>query len=123
VSAVPEAGHSLSAERLLELLNRWADGLLTYQAAVQFLAGAGVLRPGHPLIGVTWSGDQATWAYLDLITVPSADWAEAIAGMSGGERATWILARSLCRGELEEFWRLDPSRKRALLKAIMDNAS
>jgi hypothetical protein len=123
MSTAAHIGRRLDAERLRVLLDAWSAGLLPYQAAVQFLSDAGQLRPGHPLINVTWRGDEACWAYLDFFEDDTGElFAEAMAGASNGARAAWILARSLCCGELEQqYWRLDTNGKQSLLDALTDH--
>ena len=39
--------------------------------------------------------------------------------MSGGQYATWALARSIMAGELHaQFWRLDGDRRQAFARAL-----
>ena len=101
-----------------EQLREWARGSLPAQAAVEFLIETGTLYERHPMIG---QRDDRAW--LDLFEIDAATWAERTGTMSGGERATWEIARSIVAGELEDtFWRLDGSRKAALVNALARNA-
>lgn len=95
-------------------LKRWATGSYPEQTAVTYLAAT-----NEPLTRVwvkrtDYSGPESYWL----------DW-EAFdqygGGLSGGEYATWALARSLCgkAGELNEhLFRLDPERTEAFAHAI-----
>jgi hypothetical protein len=96
-------------------LKRWAIGSYPAQAAVTFLAAT-----NEPLSRV-WvrqaDGERFTFEEMYYL-----DW-EAFdkygGGLSGGEYATWHLARSLHEGELmEHLWRLDPDRSADFAEAI-----
>lgn len=109
-------------------LKRWAIGSYPDQAAVLFLAAT-----DEPLTRV-WvkraEGDAHKWVDGGWVEVEHPEpryWLDWDAfdkhngGLSGGEYATWWLARSLCArdGELNEhLWRLDPDRTEAFAGAI-----
>ena len=104
----------MSSERdeIVAGLKRWAVGSLPTQAAVTFLAGT-----NEPL-DQPWVVFNDQWSevryWLDWEAFDKHD-----GGLSGGEYATWALARSLDRGELNEhLYRLDPSRTAAFADAI-----
>lgn len=101
-------------EEIVAGLKRWAIGSYPDQTAVEFLAGT-----DEPLARV-WVRKAEAWGedryWLDWETFD-----EHGGGLSGGEYATWALARSLCdrAGELNEhLWRLDPARTAAFASAI-----
>jgi hypothetical protein len=105
-------------EELHEGLRAWARGLLPAQAAVEFLIGCKAVSVGNPMVAIDDEG-ECIWLNLD---VDDDIWAERTGYMSGGERATWHLARSILCGELEEwFWRLDATRRAHLLRALLAN--
>jgi hypothetical protein len=98
-------------------LRGWARGALHLMAAVEFLLETGTTLSPH-LVKPT--GYERKY-YLDVFhdEVDDAEWADRIAGMSGGQKATWTLVRSLCDGELSDtFWRLDVERKLAFVAAL-----
>jgi len=102
----------MTREEIIEGLKRWARGSLPAQAAVTFLAGtdeslnrAWVRQADRPDAVQYW----LDWDVFDAYN----------GGLSGGQYATWALARSLHEGELNEhLWRLDPARSHAFAVAI-----
>jgi hypothetical protein len=99
-------------------LRAWARGALNLMAAVEFLLETGATLSPH-LVRPT--GYEGKYYRLDVFhdEVDDAEWAERIAGMSGGQVATWTLVRSLCDGELSvTFWRLDVEHKLAFVAAL-----
>lgn len=110
----------LGLREMYALLRRWAKGSQPCMAAVEFLIAVETLYPDHPMVGV--ERDErglAVRARLELFDLDDDEWLDRIGTMSGGEQATWMLARSLVAGELEEwFWRMDRHRKLAFVRAM-----
>lgn len=109
-------------------LREWARGSLPCMAAVDFLIDTGTrLYVGHPMIATEREGDRA-WLDVFGFNDPEREeldmiWTERVGGMSSGERATWELVRSICDGELNEWWwRLDGTRKAAFLRGLANHA-
>jgi hypothetical protein len=83
-------------------------------AAVEFLLDVGNVGPDHPMIC-----DDGYRAWPDVFDLEPHEWRERTGYMSGGERATWNLVRSILEGELNDtFWSLDATRKASLLRAL-----
>jgi hypothetical protein len=101
----------MTREEIVEGLKRWARGSLPAQTAVTFVAAT-----NEPLDRMWVIPDPfregnyyLDWDAFDMYS----------GGLSGGEYATWALARSLHRGELDDhLFRLDPARQDAFAQAI-----
>lgn len=101
-------------EEIVDGLKRWALGSYPAQAAVTFLAGTDE-RLTRVWVRRAERTDEVRY-YLDWEAFDQYG-----GGLSGGEYATWALARSLHVGELEEqLWRLDPARTAAFAVAILN---
>lgn len=97
---------------LHDRLRTWARGSLPLMATVEFVLAVGTDL--GPMVC-----DDGDWAYLDLFELEDDVWQIRVGGMSGGQRATWELARSIAEGEIyDQFWRLDNHRKAAFLTAL-----
>jgi hypothetical protein len=110
---------SRQARELLHAeLRAWANGWLPQMAAVEFILGVYPdLMHRHPMVRQHTEDEGHGW-YLDVYC-DEETWAQRTGFMSGGERATWLLARSLATGELaEQFSRLDAERRRAFRSAL-----
>lgn len=93
-------------------LREWAQGNLTAMAAVKFVAATD--EPLDRVWVVKAEGFRGNRYYFDwdLFTLHGGT-------LSGGEYATWALAQSLHRGELDDWlWRLDPDRTAAFAEAV-----
>jgi hypothetical protein len=107
-------------------LEAWAQGSLPLQSAVMFLRATGErLHRTHPMLFVEGFIDEQDHARytgrvgLEVFEDSDETWAERTGHMSSGERATWELIRSMCRGEIEQnFWSLDPGRRFAFLQSL-----
>lgn len=103
---------------LAAALRAWANGWLPQMAAVEFVLGVYPnLSPNNSMVRKHAEDEGGGW-YLDVYC-DEETWQQRTAHMSGGERATWWLARSLARGELSEhFSRLDAHRRLAFSTAL-----
>lgn len=102
---------------LAERLQAWARGSLPYMAAVEF-----VIATGTDVTAMVRDDGERAW--LDVFEFDDDEWSSRVGWMSGGQRATWELVRSIVDGELDEwFWRLDGHRKSALLNALAHYAA
>jgi len=108
--------YQLERLEIIEGLKRWALGSYPEQTAVLFLAAT-----NEPLTRVwvqrsdAYSDGPRYWLNWDTFN-------EHGGVLSGGEWATWALARSLCspEGELyQNLWRMDPARGEAFAAAIV----
>ena len=99
-------------------LRAWANGWLPQMAAVEFVLGVYPnLSPNNSMVREHAEDEGGGW-YLDVYC-DEETWEQRTAYMSGGERATWWLARSLARGELSEYFsRLDAGRRLAFSMAL-----
>jgi hypothetical protein len=111
-------------EQLVDELNEWARGSLPLMAAVDFVVATGTELA--PMVGY----DHGR-VYLDVFVdderapdyLTTEQWLDRVGTMSGGQRATWELARSIADGELDRwFWRLDTHRKLAFASALLSTA-
>lgn len=97
----------LLMQQLVATADRGGD--LGEKAAAQFLAGCeGILWLGHP-----WLERDGEYVWIDWDRV-----LDGTVDLSGGTVAAWRIARSIVRGDMGEAWRLDPSRRRALMLAL-----
>jgi hypothetical protein len=124
IESTKSARSQMSHEEIAEDLREWARGSLPSQAAVEFLTELVRFRPGHPMLGITNAGLKYEHYFLDFWHIADEEWAARTGYMSGGERATWALARSIAQGELEDlFWRLDTAHKAAFLRCLANTMS
>ena len=105
---------TITREEIIAGLKRWAQGTYNTQAAVTFLADTDepLNRPWVHRTKHSFTDETMYWL----------DWErfdKSTDGLSGGEYATWMLARSLHEGELNDnLWRLDLDRTEAFVTAI-----
>lgn len=120
------AGPLTTAEKIGGALQEWAKGSLPLQSAVAFLLSTNTyLHDLHPMLFVeSFVDDDGTVKHtgrvgLEVFEDSDDTWEERTGYMSSGERATWELIRSMCRGEIEHwFWSLDPGRRFAFLQSL-----
>lgn len=104
-------------EDLAERLRAWAKGLYNYMAAVDFLIESGMRLP----VGYIPNYREGQ-PWIEFETLKQDLEAGRLSILSSGEWATLKLACSLARGELDDtFWRLDPTRQQAFIKALSEN--
>lgn len=102
---------------LQDKLRAWAKGMLPMMAAVDFLIDCNQLSGAY----VHVEGDTAWYDFNQLDEDLTAG---RLNFLSGGEQATLKLAISLRYGEIENnFWRLDPERREAFIRALTNHQS
>lgn len=121
-------GDFATADEIHQGLRIWAKGSLPLMAAVEFVIGSGEnLHRAHPMVDIEIYVDDQEHARatgrvaLEVFEDSDHTWGERTGWMSGGQLATWELARSIARGEIDRwFWRLDEGRQRAFIDALVN---